>query len=50
MLTLMIFLPLMGFVVNGILGKWMPKSLSGWLGTATVLGSFVLAVMNFMDG
>lgn len=45
----MIFLPLMGFVVNGILGKWMPKSLSGWLGTATVLGSFVLAVMNFME-
>jgi len=47
MLTLMIFLPLIGFLINGLLGRFLPKNVSGWLGTAAVLGSFVLAVMNF---
>lgn len=49
MLTLMIFLPLIGFMLNGLLGRFLPKNVSGWLGTATVMGSFVLAVLNFMD-
>ena len=49
MLTLMIFLPLIGFVVNGIFGKFLPKAISGWLGTAAVLGSFVIALMSVMD-
>ena len=47
MLTLMIFLPLIGFLINGLVGRFLPKNVSGWLGTAAVLGSFVLAVMNF---
>ena len=45
----MIFLPLIGFVVNGIFGKFLPKAISGWLGTAAVLGSFVIALMSVMD-
>jgi len=49
MLTLMIFLPLLGFVINGTLGKFLPKAISGWLGTAAVFGSFVIALMSFMD-
>ena len=49
MLTLMIFLPLVGFLMNGIMGKFMPKAITGWLGTAAVFGSFVLALMSFMD-
>lgn len=47
MLTLMIFLPLIGFLINGLVGRFLPKNVSGWLGTTAVLGSFVLAVMNF---
>ena len=47
MLILMIFLPLIGFLINGLVGRFLPKNVSGWLGTAAVLGSFVLAVMNF---
>lgn len=49
MLTLMIFLPLVGFLINGIMGKYIPKAITGWLGTAAVFGSFVLALMSFMD-
>ncbi|MEY2871140.1 MAG: hypothetical protein RLZZ146_1063, partial [Bacteroidota bacterium] len=49
MLTLMIFLPLLGFVINGTLGKFLPKAISGGLGTAAVFGSFILALMSFMD-
>ena len=49
MLTLLIFLPLLGFLINGILGKFIPKVLTGWLGTAAVFGSFILALMSFMD-
>ena len=49
MLTLMIFLPLLGFLINGILGKFIPKVLTGWLGTVAVFGSFILALMSFMD-
>ena len=47
MLTLMIFLPLIGFLINGLVGRFLPKNVSGWLGTAAVLGSFIFAVMNF---
>lgn len=49
MLILMIFLPLLGFVINGIFGKYLPKAVSGWLGSAVVFGSFVIALMSFID-
>lgn len=42
-------LPLAGFLVNGILGKSLPKSVVGWLGTFAVLASFVLALGAFND-
>lgn len=42
-------LPLAGFLFNGILGKSLPKSIVGWLGTFVVLGSFVLALGAFND-
>lgn len=40
-------LPLIGFLVNGILGKYLPASLTGWLGSLTVLASFICSVLIF---
>ncbi len=45
--ALILGLPLAGFLVNGILGKSLPKSVVGWLGTFVVLASFVLAIGAF---
>lgn len=42
-------LPLMGFLVNGLLGKYLPKGISGWLGSLTILASFVCVVLIFKD-
>src|SRR5688572_11861473 len=33
--------PLVGFLVNGLLGKYLPKGSAGWIGSAAVLGSFI---------
>ncbi|HJW29771.1 MAG TPA: proton-conducting transporter membrane subunit, partial [Saprospiraceae bacterium] len=40
-------LPLIGFLVNALLGRYIPKSLTGWLGCLTVLASFICTVMIF---
>ncbi len=42
-------LPLMGFLVNGLLGKYLPKGSTGWIGSLTVLASFVCVLMIFKD-
>ena len=42
-------LPLIGFLVNGLLGQYLPKTLTGWLGSLVVLGSFVCSVILFMQ-
>lgn len=44
---LILGLPLLGFLINGIFGKNLPKSIVGWLGTFTVLSSFVIAIGVF---
>jgi len=46
---LILGLPLAGFLINGIFGKNLPKSIVGWLGTFTVLASFVIALGVFND-
>ncbi len=40
-------LPLIGYLVNGLLGKYLPKTLTGWLGSLTVLGSFICTLLIF---
>ncbi len=40
-------LPLIGFLVNGLLGTYLPKSITGWLGSLAVLGSFICSVLIF---
>lgn len=40
-------LPLIGFLVNGLLGKYLPKGITGWIGSLTVLGSFICTLLIF---
>lgn len=40
-------LPLLGFIINGLLGKKMPKSVVGTIGTLTMVLAFSLVVYTF---
>ena len=42
-------LPLMGFLVNGLLGKYLPKGSTGWIGSLSVLAPFICVLMIFKD-
>ena len=42
-------LPLLGFLVNGLGRKSLGKSASGFIGSAVVLGSFIISIMTFME-
>ncbi len=42
-------LPLIGFLVNGIFRNSLSKGLSGIIGSGTVLASFVISVILFLD-
>ncbi|WP_292009549.1 NADH-quinone oxidoreductase subunit L [Chryseobacterium sp.] len=44
-----VLLPLLGFLINGLFGKNLPKILVGGLATAAVFGSFCIAVSLFMN-
>jgi len=44
----LIFLPLVGFFVNGLFGKFLPKVLVGWFATLLVFVSFILASGIFL--
>lgn len=42
-------LPLLGFLLNGILNKSMPRGMVGLIGSGTLLVSFICSVMLFMS-
>ncbi len=42
-------LPLLGFLVNGLLGKYLPKGSAGWIGSISVLASFICVLLIFKD-
>ena len=44
-----ILLPLAGFLINGLLGKKLPKILVGGLATAVVFASFLIALSIFLN-
>lgn len=44
-----VLLPLIGFIINGLLGKKMPKSVVGILGTLMVIIPFFLSVSLFLQ-
>jgi NADH-quinone oxidoreductase subunit L len=39
--------PLIGFLINGLFGKYLPKGITGWLASACVLASFICTVYIF---
>lgn len=44
-----VLLPLIGFLINGLFGKNLPKIVVGSLATAMVFGSFAIAVYLFLN-
>jgi NADH-quinone oxidoreductase subunit L len=42
-------LPLIGFLINGLFGKFLPKALTGWIATLAVLASFVCSAYIFAN-
>src|SRR6185295_5743119 len=49
LIALVPLFPLIGFLINGFFGKKMSKSLSGMIASVSVLASFVLSVLIFME-
>lgn len=41
--------PLIGFLINGLLGKGFPERTIGWIGAASVGASFVVALLIFLQ-
>lgn len=41
--------PLIGFLINGLGRRMVPKSLAGLIGSAAILASFILSVLVFME-
>lgn len=52
LLILIPLLPLIGFIINGIGFRHVPKSLAGVIGSAAALGAFVISILawNSFDG
>ncbi len=42
-------LPLAGFLINGLFGSRMPNKLISWIGNLTIFGSFVFAVVLYIQ-
>ena len=40
-------LPLIGFLINGLFGKFLPKSITGWIAALAILGSFICSIALF---
>lgn len=49
MLALIPALPLLGALINGVLGRRLPRALVGWLAVAAFGASFVLSVLAFLN-
>src|SRR3954468_7498836 len=49
MLALIPLFPLLGFLVNAMLGRRLPKAVSGWLASLAMLASFAVSVMAVMQ-
>ncbi|RYG06144.1 MAG: NADH-quinone oxidoreductase subunit L [Chitinophagaceae bacterium] len=49
LVTLIPLMPLIGFLINGLFRKSLPKSLSGIIGSGAILVSFILSVLAFIE-
>jgi NADH-quinone oxidoreductase subunit L len=43
----LILLPLLGFLINGVLGKKLSKTVAGVIGSGAILGSFIISCIFF---
>jgi len=41
--------PLIGFLINGLFGKYLPKSITGWIASVSVLASFICTFYIFTN-
>ncbi|MFT4093006.1 MAG: NADH-quinone oxidoreductase subunit L, partial [Niabella sp.] len=48
-LILIPLLPLAGFLINGLLRNYLSKGLTGIIGSGSILGSFILSLLVFMQ-
>lgn len=48
-ISLLILLPLLGFLINGLLGKSLSKNIAGIIGSGVILGSFVISCLYFFS-
>lgn len=46
---ILVGLPLLGFLINGLFKNFLPKPLSGAIGTLAVAGAFAISVMLFLQ-
>ena len=51
LIVVLLVAPLVGFLINGLLGKWLKgnEKLSGWIGTLAVLISLICSIMAFAN-
>lgn len=48
-LILIPLLPLIGFLLNGLLRNYLSKAVTGVIGSGTILGSFILSILAFLE-
>jgi len=41
--------PLIGFLINGLFRNYLPKNMSGFIGSVSILVSFIISVLLFID-
>ena len=46
---LCLLFPLIGFAVNALLGRWLPRRAHGWIATAMMLAAFIVAWIVLAD-
>ena len=49
LIALVPLFPLIGFLINGFFGKKISKGLSGMIAAGSILASFVVAVLIFVE-
>ncbi len=49
LIPLIVFLPFIGFIINGLFGKSLSKTVVGIIGSGVLLGSFLLSLMCFRE-
>lgn len=50
LIALIPLLPFFGFLINGLFRKSLPKGVAGFIGSGTVLASFVISLTIFLQG